>query len=1252
MTQWQFWIDRGGTFTDIVARDPEGCLHARKLLSENPGAYDDAALEGIRRFLGVPAGAAIPPERIGAVKMGTTVATNALLERRGEGVALVITQGLGDQLEIGYQARPDIFARRIVKPDMLYTRVVEAKERVRADGAIETPLDTAALRRDLTSLRDDGCDAVAIVLMHSYAYPAHEQAAAALAREIGFSQVSASHEVSPLIKLVGRGDTTVADAYLSPILRRYVEKVSGALTAPGGRLPAGESPGAMPRVMFMASSGGLKAADQFQGRDAILSGPAGGIVAVAETARRAGFDKVIGFDMGGTSTDVSHYAGEYERSFETEVAGVRLRVPMLRIHTVAAGGGSILKFEDNRFRVGPESAGANPGPRSYRRGGPLTVTDANIMVGKLDAANFPAIFGPRGDQPLDEDGVRAGFAEIANQIGDGRSAADVADGFLRIAVENMANAIKKISVQRGYDVTEYALGCFGSAGGQHACMIADTLGMETVHIHPLSGLLSAYGMGLARLSTSRQRSVEQELGAESLVQVAALVDELAVRNRDDLVQQGAARDCVVHDARLLLRYETSETTIAVSAAVPLAEMRRQFEDKHRQQFGFVSPEKRIFIAAIDAESSENISLSPSSRSEGEGRQQVPSHSAAPHPDPLPIAKSDRERETTTRFFSAGGWHDALVFKRDALRPGSAIDGPALVIETHQTVVVEPGWRLEVSAIDDLVLRRVAPRRREIAGAKADPVLLEVFNNLFMSIAEQMGEALRNTSQSVNIKERLDFSCAIFDADARLVANAPHIPVHLGSMDRAVETIARENAGRMRPGDVFMINAPYNGGTHLPDITVVTPVFATPGVIPGGSDRLSADALATGADPLGLPPPDILFYVASRGHHEDVGGLTPGSMTPKATNIEEEGVYIDNFRLVEADRFRETEARALLTGARYPARAPDKNIADLKAQVAASAKGVAELARMVDHFGLDVVRAYMAHVQDNAEASVRTLIDRLKDGAFEVEMDQGTRIKVAVRVDRKAREVTFDFAGTSPMQPNNFNAPEPVTRAAVLYVLRVLCDQPIPLNAGCMKPVRMIVPEGSMLSPMFPAAVVAGNTETSQVVVNCLMAALGAMGPSQGTMNNVTFGNARYQYYETICSGTPAGPDFDGVAAVHAHMTNTRLTDPEILELRYPVLLERFTIRRGSGGRGRQSAGDGIERCIRFLETMDCALLTSSRNVRPYGLDGGEPGQCGRNSVRRKGGRIEPLQGCDETRIEPGEAIIIVTPTGGGFGRCQ
>ncbi len=1254
MTQWQFWIDRGGTFTDIVARAPDGRLHVRKVLSENPGTYDDAALEGIRRILGVPSDAAIPAHVIAAVKMGTTVATNALLERRGEPTLLVITQGLADQLEIGYQARPDIFARRIVKPDMLYSRVIEATERVRANGAIETPLDLVRLRRDLEAAHATGIRAVAIVFMHAYAYPAHEKAAAALAHEVGFTQVSASHEVSPLIKLVGRGDTTVADAYLSPILRRYVEKVAGALGSTDGG--PGGSDTKRPRVLFMASSGGLKAAEQFQGRDAILSGPAGGMVGVAETARGAGFDKVIGFDMGGTSTDVSHFAGDYERSFETEVAGVRMRVPMLRIHTVAAGGGSILRYENGRFRVGPASAGANPGPKCYRRGGPLTVTDANVMVGKLSATNFPAIFGPNGDQPLDEAAVREGFAQIAAEIdaeigaqsGGRRTPEQVADGFLRIAVENMANAIKKISVERGYDVTEYALGCFGSAGGQHACMIADTLGMETVFIHPLSGLLSAYGMGLADIRASREQSVEAVLDDAQVRSLEALKQKLAAVTLTEIAAQGVTGDAARVTARAHIRYDGTDTALPVLLA-DAASMRSAFEAEHRRRFGFISPEKRVVVAVLEVEAA------------GGGE------SAASHAPPVAPAAAAAAEDQVASIFTAGAWHDAPVLKRAILSAGKQIPGPAIIVEPHQTICIEPGWRAEITPRDEVVMRRIEPRRRESTSAKADPVLLEVFNNLFMSIAEQMGEALRNTSQSVNIKERLDFSCAIFDGHARLVANAPHIPVHLGSMDRAVETIARENAGRMRPGDVYMINAPYNGGTHLPDITVVTPVFsssplprAQPNSSNGNTPTPNPSPHRVGGSPSARwvgghvedEAPEILFYVASRGHHEDVGGLTPGSMTPRATTIDEEGVYIDNFKLVEADRFREVEARELLTGAKYPARAPDKNIADLKAQVAASAKGVAELGRMIEHFGLDTVRAYMGHVQDNAEASVRTLIDRLQDGSFETVTDQGARIKVAVRVDRDKREVEFDFTGTSPIQPNNFNAPEPVARASILYVLRVLCDQPIPLNAGCMKPVRVIIPDGSMLNPVYPAAVVAGNVETSQIVVNCLFAALGALGPSQGTMNNLTFGNQRYQYYETICSGTPAGPDFDGVAGVHAHMTNTRLTDPEILELRYPVLLEQFSIRRGSGGRGRHNAGDGIVRRIRFLERMDCALLTSHRTVPPWGMDGGEAGQCGANSVRRNDGRIEPLGGCDQTTLEPGEAIIIVSPTGGGFGKAE
>ncbi len=1198
MSKWDFWIDRGGTFTDVVARDPEGNVHARKVLSENPEAYDDAALEGIRRFLGVASGAPIPADKIATVKMGTTVATNALLERKGDPTLLVITKGLKDQLEIGYQERPDIFAKEIIKPEMLYTRVIEADERVLADGTVETALEPERLRQDLEAALADGIRSVAFVFMHSYAYPGHEVAAAELARSVGFDQVSASHDVSPLIKIVGRGDTTVADAYLSPILSRYVQKVSAALKA-----DAGEGP----RVMFMASSGGLKAAELFQGRDAILSGPAGGIVGMAETAKLAGFEKVIGFDMGGTSTDVSHFAGDYERAFETQVAGVRMRVPMMRIHTVAAGGGSILFFDGSRFRVGPESAGANPGPKCYRRGGPLTVTDANLMVGKLKPSFFPKIFGPNNDEPLDEAATRQAFADLAAEIGDGRTAEEVADGFLRIAVENMANAIKKISVQRGYDVTEYALNCFGSAGGQHACMIADTLGMKTVLIHPLSGLLSGYGMGLADLRASREQSIEAELDHDTMRRVEDLGFDMVQAATDEVVDQGVSYDEVATVTWLHLRYEGTDTALPVLLDEPEL-MRRDFEEQHRQRYGFVSPEKKIFASAIEVEAS------------GGGAdldEPVLEETAAP----LGAAPE------TTRFFSGRAWHDAPVHLREALAPGHKIAGPALIIEPNQTVIVEPGWELLVTRRNHLQLNRVAAYQREALGKEADPVLLEVFNNLYMSIAEQMGEALRNTAQSVNIKERLDFSCAVFDADTELVANAPHMPVHLGSMDKSVETIARERQGQMKPGDSYMLNAPYNGGTHLPDITVITPVFDDAGE-------------------------NILFYVASRGHHEDIGGLTPGSASPRATHIDEEGVYIDNFKLVDQGIFLEDETYRLLTGAKYPARSPNKNIADLKAHVAANAKGVSELRKMVDHFGLDVVQAYMRHVQDNAEESVRRLLSKLPDGEFRVEMDQGSHVQVRITVDQANRSAKVDFTGTSPVQPNNYNAPMPVTRAATLYVFRVMVDEPIPMNAGCLKPIELVIPKNSLLSPEYPAAVMSGNVETSQIVTNCLFAALKAMGPSQGTMNNLVFGDDVYQYYETICSGSPAGPGFNGTSAVHVHMTNTRLTDPEILELRYPVVLEEFSVRRGSGGRGRWSAGDGTYRRIRFLREMKLTLLTSYRDVVPYGLEGGEPGRIGENWVRRNSGEMERLKGCDETMLAVGEAVVLMTPTGGGFGKAE
>ncbi len=1167
---------------------------AHKLLSENPEAYADAAVQGIRDLLGLKAGEPIPPGRVGAVKMGTTVATNALLERKGDRTLLLITKGFRDALKIGYQARPKIFARHIIKPDMLYERVAEVDERVRADGTVERAPDLNAVRRDLEAAKVDGIAAVAIVFMHAYRYPEHERQVAALARDMGFAQVSVSHEVSPLIKLIGRGDTTVVDAYLSPILRRYVAQVDKDLDAKRSNA----------RLMFMMSSGGLTAAELFQGKDAILSGPAGGVVGMAETGRQAGFDRLIGFDMGGTSTDVSHFDGEYERAFETEVAGVRMRAPMMLIHTVAAGGGSILHFDGARFRVGPDSAGANPGPACYRRKGPLAVTDANVMVGKLIPDFFPKIFGPEQNLPLDGAAVKHGFNNMAQKIS-GKTPEEIADGFIKIAVENMANAIKKISVQRGYDVTRYALNCFGGAGGQHACLVADALGMTRVLIHPFSSLLSAYGMGLADIRSVRQQAIELGLGTKALLAIKRESTLLGREAKTEVAGQGVPVAKIKIFVRAHIRYAGTDTALVVPAGSAAA-MQRAFEKAHKARFGFIDRTKQMVVEAVSVEAVGG-GVKFSEKATKRARRKLPS----------PAQR--------TQFYSAGAWHKANIYTRDQLKIGAKVKGAAIIIEPHQTIVVEPGWQAELTRKNHLVLTRAKKLVRTHAiDTHADPIMLEVFNNLFMSIAEQMGVSLQNTAYSVNIKERLDFSCAVFSADGSLVANAPHIPVHLGSMDNTVKTVIRENQGRIRPGDVYAVNAPYNGGTHLPDITVCTPMF---------DDKKKA----------------ILFWAASRGHHADVGGISPGSMSPNATTIEQEGVYLDNFKLVDRGRFREKELRAALLGAKYPARNPVQNINDMKAQIAANEKGVAELRKMVVHFTMPVVRAYMQHVQDNAAESVRRVLDRLHDSEFSYEMDQGTVIKLKITVDKKKREATVDFTGTSPQQPTNFNAPAPVTRAAVLYVFRVMVDDDIPMNAGCLRPIKIVVPPHSMLSPEYPAAVVAGNVETSQAVTNCLFGALGALAGAQGTMNNLNFGNAKYQYYETICSGSPAGPGFNGTDAVHTHMTNTRLTDPEVLEFRYPVVLEDFHIRKDSGGRGKWHAGDGIRRTIRFLEKMECTILSGHRRVRPFGLAGGEAGQVGENWARRKDGGMERLQGCDETVIDANEAVIIQTPTAGGYG---
>ncbi len=1197
--RWQFWIDRGGTFTDVVGKRPDGSLITHKLLSDNPEQYRDAAVAGIRHLLGLKAGEQVRADLVECVKMGTTVATNALLERKGEPTLLVTTRGFRDALRIAYQNRPRLFDRRIVLPELLYSAVVEAQERVGAQGEVIQALNEVLLKEELTRQYLLGLRSVSIVFMHGYRFTDHEKAAKRIAQAVGFTQVSTSHETSPMMKFVSRGDTTVVDAYLSPILRRYVEQV------------AGEMPGV--KLFFMQSSGGLTDAQVFQGKDAILSGPAGGIVGMARTAAIAGHAKVIGFDMGGTSTDVSHYAGEFEREFETQVAGVRMRAPMMSIHTVAAGGGSILKFDGERFRVGPQSAGANPGPASYRRGGRLAVTDANVMVGKVQPRYFPKVFGPNADEPLSYEAVLTQFNDLAQQTG--RAAEVVAEGFIHIAVQQMANAIKKISVARGYDVTRYTLQCFGGAGGQHACLVADALGMTRVFVHPMAGVLSAYGMGLADQNVIREHAIELKLTASALPVIADALNRLAEGAEAALQAQQASQGELTTHHRVHVRYEGSDAALVVPFGT-LAQIEAGFEAAYRQRFAFLMQGKGLVVEAVSVESV------------------VPGDAPAEPRHPVFEAREVPRRETV-RMYSGGQWHDAALVVREDLRPGDIIAGPANIAEKNATTVLEPGWQATLTALDHLVLDRIAPRAVSFAaGTTVDPVLLEVFNNLFMNIAEQMGLQLQNTAYSVNIKERLDFSCALFDTQGNLIANAPHMPVHLGSMGESIKTVIQQNVGRMQPGNVYALNDPYHGGTHLPDITVITPVY------------LEGSAQPT-------------FYVGSRGHHADIGGTTPGSMPPFSTRIEEEGVQINNFLLVERGVLREAEMVALLQSGEYPSRNPSQNMADLKAQIAANEKGVQELRKMTEQFGLSVVLAYMNHVQDNAEESVRRVITRLKNGQFTLPLDNGAQIQVAIRVNTAARSAEIDFTGTSPQQTNNFNAPTAVCMAAVLYVFRTLVDDDIPLNAGCLKPLSVIIPAGSMLNPNPPASVVAGNVETSTCITNALYGALGVMAAGQCTMNNFTFGNERHQYYETIAGGSGAGGvfdgsgqltgGFDGTSVVQAHMTNSRLTDPEVLEFRFPVRLDSYEIRTDSGGNGRWQGGNGGVRRVRFLEPMTAGILSNGRTHGAFGMAGGQSGQVGQNVVVRADGRIEVLGHIGQAEMQPGDVFEIHTPGGGGFG---
>lgn len=1195
MAEWQFWIDRGGTFTDVVALDPSGVTHTAKLLSEAPTQYADAATEAIRRLTG---NAGHSPLEL---RIGTTVATNALLEREGEPVCLAITSGFEDALTIGYQERPDLFCLDVARRSDLHSRVVAIDERVSAAGEVLTPFDSKRARSDLQRAFDEGFRALAIVLVHGYRFTAHEAELLQIASDIGFTQISASHLAAPIVRLIARGDTTVVDAYLSPVLGNYIERLRTSLA------PDAET-------LFMQSNGGLVDAVSFQGKDAILSGPAGGVVGVAATAREAGFEHVVGFDMGGTSTDVSYYAGAFERDGISIVAGARISVPMLRIHTVAAGGGSICGFKDGRFTVGPASAGAIPGPACYARGGPLTITDCNVVLGKIQPDFLPPLFGPAGDQSLDVGAAQARLEELValaardlNRVLDPR---EVAEGLLQIAVSNMANAIKKISISRGHDVSRAVLGCFGGAGGQHACLVADALDIDTVMVHPFAGVLSALGMGLADRRTLLEAPVDRTLDPDAHHAVRALLDQLAADASSALGRQGSVSSAIEVERRIRLRFEGSDAVIEVPYG-PIGELRQAFATAFETRYGYVG----AGLLIVDSVSAEAILRT------APVQLQPPAH--------------DRLVRTGHRVtcWMGGQALSVPTLDRSELECGAEIGGPALIFDPVSTTVVEPGWRARVDGRRNLILHRSEMRRKlHHVGSEADPVRLEIFNGLFMNIAEEMGAALQSAARSVNIRERLDFSCAIFDRDGHLVANAPHMPVHLGSMGESIRTVIERRAkgrdGRgMRRGDAYAINAPFAGGTHLPDITVILPVFV-------GADR----------------QPD--FFVAARGHHADVGGISPGSMPPHSATIDQEGILFDNVLIREDGRFLEREVRAILSAGAWPARDPDQNIADLAAQIAACTFGARQLVLLSNDYGLEVVSAYMEHVQAQAERAVARVIGGLRSGSFEYEMDDGAFVRVRADIDAERGTMHIDFTGTSAQRANNFNAPLSIVRAAALYVMRCLVDEPIPMNDGCLRRVRLTVPEGSMLNPRWPAAVVAGNVETSQVVTDALFGALGVLAGSQGTMNNFTFGNAQYQYYETIAGGAGAGPSFDGESAIQTHMTNSRLTDPEILETRYPVLLESFSIRRGSGGRGLHNGGAGVVRRVRFREAMVAGILANRRRVPPFGLKGGGNGACGANRVERADGRVEQLDSTAAVEVAPGDVMVIETPGGGGYGSLK
>ncbi len=1159
---WRFWIDRGGTFTDAVAARPDGRLETLKLPSVS-AAYGDAAIEAMRRLLGVEPDEVFPAERVRHVKVGTTVATNALLERGGAKTLLVVTAGFADALLIGDQSRPDLFALDIVRPAPLYAEVTEADERLDAQGRVVRPLDEAKLLQDLQAARARGLTSCAIAFLHADLNARHEARAYELARQAGFEAVIGS-EVSPLPRFIPRAQTAVADAYLSPPVRAYAQRLAQGL---------GSTP-----LLFMTSNGGLASAGAFRGRDAVLSGPAGGVVGVARVAEAAGAKAALGFDMGGTSTDVCRYAGALERRETACVAGVAFRAPMLDVETVASGGGSILTFDGLRARVGPKSAGAEPGPAAYGRGGPATVTDANLVLGRMDPRAFPTVFGPTGEAPLDPGAARARLAELAAAMGTADIGA-AAQGFIDIAVEQMAGAISKVSTARGFDPRDHALVAFGGAAGQVACAVADALQIDEVLCPRYASVLSAWGIGQAGVTAVRQAGLEKPLDEAGLEAARQLCAGLEVEARRGLGPGETSW-------RLKVRYAEADTALETPFGA-LGEVRAAFEAAHQRLFGFLEPGATPIIAAVEVETSENAS--------------------SPSPPP-----SSRKR--LAEVLTEGEGRDDLE---------APVDGPRLIVRRDTQIWVAPGWRAEPDAEGLIRLRRLAPRPAPASGGEtADPITLELFNRRFMGIAEAMGAALERTARSVNIKERLDFSCALFDAGGGLVANAPHMPVHLGSMGASVRAVAARHAD-LAPGDAFALNNPYAGGTHLPDITVVMPVFT------------SASAPA--------------FFVAARGHHADVGGMAPGSMPAFSRRIEDEGVLLDALPILRGGVFLEDDVRQALAVGPHPARAPERNLGDLKAQLAACRAGAQAVLALIEAHGEAQVARYMAFVQANAEALVRRAVGALQDGRARLPIDGGGHIVVEVRVDHEAGSAVLDFTASADQVETNFNAPASIVDAAALYVFRTLVNDDIPLNAGCLKPLDVRVRPGSMLDPAAPAAVVAGNVETSQHVVDALYEALGVLAGSQGTMNNLTFGDETAQYYETICGGAGASGSAAGASAVHTHMTNSRLTDPEILERRFPVRLETFAVRAGSGGAGAQPGGEGAVRRLRFLAPMQVSLLSSHRRGSPRGLGGGGDGAPGTQRILRADGSVQELDGCFSLYVSAGDAIEIQTPGGGGFG---